>query len=79
MLQITLSTILPITVLIKIRHVTSHHSYGIQAVDLFCWGIFRKYVHGDEAWYTIFKDRIIYEQHFIEDNKKTAPMETMLL
>ncbi len=65
MLRVTMDTILPLTVPFNISHVRSHESYGIQAVDLFCWGIYRKYVHCDEEWYDIFQYKIVYEQRFL--------------
>ena len=55
---------LPLNVPLNIRHMCSHQSYGIQAVDLFCWGIFRRYERGDEEWYRKFSDKIVYEQRF---------------
>ena len=65
MLKVSLDTILPLNVPFNIRHVRSHQSHGIQAVDLFCWGIYRKYVHCDEEWYSIFKQKIVCEQRFL--------------
>ena len=65
MLRLTMDTILPLSVPFNISHIRSHESYGIQAVDLFCWGIYRKYVHCDEAWYDIFQYKIVYEQRFL--------------
>lgn len=34
---------------------------GLQAVDLFCWGIFRKYERGETTWYDVFRERIAGE------------------
>ena len=65
MLRVTMDTILPLNVPFNISHIRSHESYGIQAVDLFCWGIYRKYVHHDEEWYDVFQDKIVYEQRFL--------------
>ncbi len=45
----------------KIRHSKSHENYGIQAVDLFSWGIFRKYEQKDLQWYNIFETNIKYD------------------
>lgn len=44
-----------------ISHLDSHANYCLQAVDLFCWGVFRKYEANDTVWYDVFKDRIKYE------------------
>lgn len=65
LLRVSLDTILPLNVPLNISHVSSHHSYGIQIVDLFCWGIFRKYEQGDEEWYNVFKSKVVYEQRFL--------------
>lgn len=79
MLRVTMDTILPLNVPFNISHIRSHQSYGIQAVDLFCWGIYRKYAHRDEEWYDIFQCRIVYEQTFLGQIKKTAPIEASFL
>ncbi len=65
MLKLSLNVILPLNVPLNISHIPSHKSYGIQAVDLFCWGLFRKYMHADEEWYYLFKDKIAYEKNFL--------------
>jgi len=65
MLRVTMDTILPLNVPFSIRHIQSHESHGIQAVDLFCWGFYRKYAYCDEEWYEIFQDKIVYEQLFL--------------
>ena len=46
-------------------HVLSHVDNGIQAADMFCWGIFRKYEKDDEVWYNLFRDRIKFETKFL--------------
>ncbi|MFH0772439.1 MAG: DUF3800 domain-containing protein [Candidatus Omnitrophota bacterium] len=46
---------------LSISHLDSHSNYCLQAVDLFCWGLFRKYETNDTAWYDVFKDKIKYE------------------
>ena len=50
---------------LKIFHVESNASYCLQAADLFCWGIFRKYEKQDTKWYDIFKDKIKYEHPLV--------------
>lgn len=44
-----------------IKHDHSYKYAGLQAVDLFCWGIARKYEYGDLNWYKLFRDRILCE------------------
>jgi hypothetical protein len=43
---------------LKIYHADSNANYTLQAADLFCWGIFRKYEKADTAWYDLFKGKI---------------------
>jgi len=45
-----------------IHHYSSRASMGLQAVDLFCWGIYRKYEHQDAQWYQAFESAISYEK-----------------
>ena len=40
----------------------SHANYSLQADDLFCWGIFKKYEAGNTEWYEVFKSKIKYEK-----------------
>lgn len=46
---------------LQISHIESNVNYCLQAADLFCWGIFRKYEKKDTEWYDIFKEKIKYE------------------
>lgn len=47
-----------------IHHYSSSASRGLQAVDLFCWGIYRKYEHQDTEWYQAFESVISYEKEY---------------
>lgn len=49
---------LPFNVPLNISHEKSDESAGLQAVDLFCYGIIRKYGVKDNAWYSEFSDQI---------------------
>lgn len=40
-------TLLPLNTALNISHLTSEESAELQAVDLFSWGIFRKYENND--------------------------------
>jgi hypothetical protein len=42
----------------RIYHMESDTSAGLQAIDLFCHGIFEKYERGSEDWYDIFEGKI---------------------
>lgn len=52
---------LPLNVALNIYHENSKASAGLQAVDSFCWGIFRKYEHNDIEWYQHFVNKIVFE------------------
>lgn len=53
---------LPPQIPLDIFHDDSQTNKPIQAVDLFAWGIFRKYEGGDTQWYEVFRSKIAYEQ-----------------
>jgi len=46
---------------IDIYHWISRENPGLQAADLFCWGIFRKYEKEDYKWFNMFKVNIRYD------------------
>ncbi|OGC08248.1 hypothetical protein A2230_08490 [candidate division WOR-1 bacterium RIFOXYA2_FULL_36_21] len=50
---------------LNILHVNSWDSKGIQAVDLFSWGIFRSYEKQDFGWLTVFKDKVKFNEQFL--------------
>ena len=51
---------------LEIFHHSSHENYGLQAVDLFCWGIFRKYEKKDREWFDIFAvEKVKYEDLYL--------------
>lgn len=47
-------------------HKDSKEHPGLQAVDLFCWGIFRKYMANDQEWYKCFQEKIKYESVYLK-------------
>ncbi|HEY7310081.1 MAG TPA: DUF3800 domain-containing protein [Gemmataceae bacterium] len=55
----------PPKVALHIRHMLSEESRGVQAADMFSWGVFRKYAQSDEVWYALFRNRIAYESLFL--------------
>jgi hypothetical protein len=63
-LTIQLQARLPLQLPLQFDHLTSEKSKGIQAVDIFSWGIFRKYEAGDTIWYEVFRDKIVVEEVF---------------
>lgn len=62
-----LDALLPLHVPLTIHHEHSHQNAGLQAVDLFCWGIFRKYERGDQEWYREYSGRIAFETEYLKD------------
>lgn len=60
---------LPPAASIEIYHRTSHESSGIQATDLFSWGIFRKYEREDIRGYSLFKKKIVFETFYLPNKK----------
>lgn len=61
-----LAGFLPLKVPLNIYHEPSHVNSGIQAVDLFSWGILRKYEFSEEVWYDDFKRMIEVETTYPE-------------
>lgn len=43
---------------LNIEHLNSEKNAGLQAADIFCYGIARKYECNDISWYDLFKDKI---------------------
>ncbi|STX81699.1 Protein of uncharacterised function (DUF3800) [Legionella busanensis] len=60
-LKTNLEPKLPLNVSLNILHELSHNNFGLQAVDLFCYGIVRKHALSDLGWYEAFSSRIIEE------------------
>ena len=65
-----LDALLPLDIPVNFYHERSHENPGLQAVDLFCWGVFRKYEHGDYAWYREYGSRIGFETDYLRKGQK---------
>ncbi|MFH1561926.1 MAG: DUF3800 domain-containing protein [Nitrospirota bacterium] len=50
---------------LNIYHFDSNDNFGLQSVDLFCWGIFRKYEKKDLEWFNIFKSKVRYDSVYL--------------
>lgn len=50
---------------LEIYHHTSHENVGLQAVDLFSWGIFRKHEMQDREWFDVFKGKVRYDDVYL--------------
>jgi hypothetical protein len=60
-----LEALLPLNIPLNIYHEPSHENPGLQAVDLFCWGIFRKYEMGETDWYNTYKNMMVFETEYL--------------
>lgn len=61
-----LQGLLPLSVPLFITHEFSHNNPGLQAVDLFCWGFYRKHEACDEEWYRVYRSAIAYEGEYLK-------------
>ncbi|MCF6147643.1 MAG: DUF3800 domain-containing protein [Candidatus Kuenenia sp.] len=52
---------------LDIHHWTSHENMGLQAVDTFSWGIFRKYEKKDYEWFDVFKGNVKYDTIYLPE------------
>lgn len=52
---------------LDIYHWTSHENMGLQAVDSFSWGMFRKYEKKDCEWFDIFKGKVRYDSVYLPE------------
>ena len=50
---------------LDIYHWLSHENYGLQAADLFCWGIFQKYERKNSKWFDIFAKKVLFNEQFL--------------
>ena len=50
---------------LNICHLDSCVDKGLNAVDLFAWGIFRKYERKDEDWYSVYQDKIRFDTLYL--------------
>lgn len=63
-----IEALLPLNTALYVEHLDSIESTGLQAVDLFCWGIARKYECGDLGWYNHFQHKITYETEYLSNS-----------
>jgi len=63
-----LEALLPLNTRLNIDHLGSHENAGLQAVDLFCWGIARKDGLGDAEWYAVFQDKVSFTTIYLPEN-----------
>lgn len=51
-------------------HWKSHETPGLQAADMFCWGIFEKYERNRENWLEVFEDKIKFCNVYLPEQQK---------
>lgn len=50
---------------LDINHHVSHESFGLQAADLFCWGLFRGHERNDYSWRDVFAEKVCCDDRFL--------------
>lgn len=50
---------------LDIFHLSSQDAAGLQAVDMFCYGIYRKYEMGDQTWYRLFQGKVLKDSLYL--------------
>lgn len=51
---------------LDIYHWRSCENFGLQAVDMFCWGVFQKYERGRTDWHDLYSsDKIKFDQQYL--------------
>ena len=50
---------------LDIDHHLSHEDLPLQAVDLFSWGIFRKYEKSDRQWFDVYRSKVKYDDVYL--------------
>jgi len=60
---------IPSNIPLRIYHNPSYENKGLQAADMFCWGIARKWEQKDLAWYNCFKEKIKMEELYLPPQK----------
>jgi hypothetical protein len=48
-----------------IHHEDSKKNKGLQAIDMFAWGIHRKYEQNDKEWYLIFEEKVKFDKQYL--------------
>lgn len=67
-LENQLEALLPLNVRLNIDHLSSEENSGLQAVDMFCWGISRRYAFDDYDWYSLYKGQVVFDTVYLPDN-----------
>ncbi|MBN4082566.1 DUF3800 domain-containing protein [Mariprofundus ferrooxydans] len=65
-LESQLEAMMPLKSKLYINHERSQENTGLQAVDLFCWGVYRKHEHSDNEWYQVYESDIAFETEYLK-------------
>ena len=60
-----LEALLPLDALLQIDHLSSEENAGLQAVDLFCWGISRKDNFNEIDWFNYYRDKVRFDTIYL--------------
>ncbi len=60
-----LEALLPLDALLQIDHLSSEENAGLQAVDLFCWGISRKDNFNEMDWFNCYRDKVRFDTIYL--------------
>lgn len=66
-LQNQIQALLPLNTGFSVEHLNSQESAELQVVDMFCWGIARKYECNDTEWYDIYRHKIAFETEYLRE------------
>lgn len=55
----------PPTVCLHINHQESDRTPGLQAVDMFSWGFYRKYEKNDNEWFNVFRKKVVVDELYL--------------
>ena len=64
-LQNQIEALLPLNTGFKVEHLNSQEDPGLQCIDLFCWGIFRKYEYNDKNWFDVYCHKIKFITEYL--------------
>lgn len=60
-----LEGMLPLNTPLFLSHEASQENTGLQAVDMYCWGLARKRSHGDYAWHNLFARNVRSDELYL--------------
>ena len=64
-LENQLEALLPLNAQFQIDHLSSEENAGLQAVDLFCWGIARKDAMDETEWFNYYRDKVRFDTIYL--------------